>query len=141
MPETPSTIKQDIAELERKLQEKKAALEHETSEKDVLRGLIGEKIQEHVPQYSPVIGNQPASGLSTTRIPAPIATELPSYLNESLRDKIRELVKLVFDKNLEEGIKEANKIGNMAFMDAFHDILTDELYLKLIETRKIDKVQ
>lgn len=135
-----STIEQDIAELERKLEEKKSALEHEKSEKDVLHGLVGEKIQEHVPQYSPAAGGQPASGLPTAQAPTPLATEPPSYLSQELKNKIQEIVKLVFDKNLEEGIKEAAKSGNMALIDAFHDILTDELYNQLIEKRKLQKV-
>lgn len=132
MPENPSTIEQDIADLERKLEEKKAVLEHEKSEKDILHGLIGEKVQEHVPDYKPQLPT--AQGL------APTQTEPPSYLSQELKDKISEIVKLVFDKNLDEGIKEAAKSGNMAMIDAFHDILTDELYNQLIERKKLKKV-
>lgn len=127
-----STIEQDIAELERKLEEKKSALEHEKSEKDVLHGLVGEKIQQHLPQYQ--------LSLPSATAPVPVATEPPSYLGQELKDKIQEIVKLVFEKNLEEGIKEAAKSGNMALIDAFHDILTDELYNQLIEKRKLPKV-
>ena len=139
MPENPSTIEQDIADLERKLEEKKAVLEHEKTEKDVLHGIVGEKIQEHVPQYSPAVG-QTSPTLPTTQAPLSITTEPPSYLSQEFKDKIQEIVKLVFEKNLDEGIKEAAKTGNMHFIDAFHDILTDELYNQLIEKRKIPKV-
>lgn len=139
MVEAKSTIEHDIAELERRLEEKKAALEHEKSEKDILHGLVGEKIQEHLPQYSPTPGPT-GSTLPTAQAPVPRATEPPSYLSQELKDKIQEIVKLVFDKNLEEGIKEAAKTGNMAMIDAFHDILTDELYDQLIEKRKLKKV-
>ena len=141
MPETSSTIENDIADLEQKLQEKKAVLEQQKTEKELLHGLIGEKIKEHVPQYS--AGTQ--SGQSDQAVPPvssspPIQTEPPSYLSQELKDKIQAIVKLVFDKNLDEGIKEAAKTGNMAVIDAFHDILVDELYDKLIEQRKIQKV-
>ena len=133
MPENPSTIEQDIADLERKLEEKKSALEHEKSEKDILHGIIGEKVQEHVPDYKPQLPTSQGAG--------PVQTEPPSYLSQEFKDKIQEIVKLVFDKNLDEGIKEAAKSGNMAMIDAFHDILTDELYNQLIEKRKISKVE
>ncbi|MDP3697106.1 MAG: hypothetical protein Q8R55_03670 [Candidatus Taylorbacteria bacterium] len=137
---SPSTIERDIAELEKRLQEKKAALEHEKSDKELLHEVVGEKIQEHIPQYLPAAG-QTSPSLPTSQAPTPIAIEPPSYLSQELKDKIQEIVKLVFDKNLDEGIKEAVKSGNIAFIDAFHDILVDELYDQLIEKRKLDKVE
>ena len=133
MPETPSTIEHDIAELERQLEEKKAALGHNKPEKEALHEIVGEKIQQHAPSYIPQ--------LPTSQAPTPQATEPPSYLSQDLKDKIQEVIKIVFDKNLEEGIKEAVKSGNIALIDAFHDMLTDELYDQLVEKRKIDKVE
>ena len=132
MPEIPSTIEHDIAELERQLEEKKAALGQEKPEKEILHEVVGERIQQHVPTYVPT---PPVSTSS------PITAEPPSYLAQELKDKIQEIVKLVFTKNLDEGIKEAAKTGNMALIDAFHDILTDELYNQLIEQRKLTKVE
>lgn len=136
-----STIEQDIAELEKQLEEKKAALGHEKSEKEILHGMVGEKIKEHVPAYLP--SNKPTNSQSPTvqSLNAPIATEPPSYLSQELKDKIQEVVQLIFSKNLEEGIKEVAKTGNMALIDAFHDILVDELYGQLVERKKLDKVE
>ena len=148
MTESVSTIEHDIVDLEHKLEEKKAALEREKSssiggggligethpsEKELLREVVGEKIQQHISAFQ----TQQPSGQGQT----PIATEPPSYLSQELKDKIREIVQLVFSKNLDEGIKEAVKTGNIAMIDAFHDILTDELYNELIESRKIDRVE
>lgn len=146
MPEsTLSTIEHDIAELERQLQEKKSVLEQEKSggtasggevhpsEKEMLHEIVGEKIQQHIPAY------QPQS--LTAQSSQPITAEPPSYLSQELKDKIQEIVQLVFSKNLEEGIKEASKTGNMAVIDAFHDILVDELYSQLVEKRKLDRVE
>src|SRR6186997_991085 len=112
MPETPSTIEHDIAELERQLEAKKSALEHEKSDKELLHGIVGEKIQEQVPQYIPD-GKQANSQLPTPQAPTPIATEPPSYLSQELKDKIQEIVQIVFSKNLDEGIIEVAKTGNM----------------------------
>jgi hypothetical protein len=132
MAETPSTIEHDIAELEKQLAEKKAVLGHEKSEKEILHQAVGEKIQQHAPSYAPS-PKQNTSG--------PVATEPPSYLTQDLKDKVQELISLVFDKNLEEGIKEAVKSDNPALIDAFHDILVDELYSQLVEKKKIDKLE
>ena len=133
MVETPSTIEHDIAELERKLEEKRAALGHEKSEKDVFHEVVGEKIQEHIPTY------QPSS--PSVSVPSAQAVEPPSYLSQEFKDKISVIVQLIFNKNLDEGIKEAAKTGNMAFIDALHDILTDELYDRLVAKRKLQKVE
>ena len=140
-----TTIEHDIAELERRLQEKKSSLEQEKSgpsgtgggvhrsEKELLHEVVGEKIKEHIPSFQPALPSSTA--------PAPIATEPPSYLSQELKDKIQEIIRLVFDKNLEEGIKEAGRSGNPAVIDAFHDILVDELYDQLIERRKLNKIE
>ena len=141
MPETPSTIERDIAELEKQLESKKAALEQDKSEKDILHGIIGEKIKEHVPDYSP--SNQQTGSQPQVTVPPDqthVITEPPSYLSQELKDKIQTIIDLVFSSNLEEGIREAAKSGNAALIDAFHDILVDELYDQLVERKKIDKV-
>lgn len=139
MAETSSTIEHDIAELEKQLEAKKASLEHnkievstETgpSEKEILHEVVGQRIQQHIPSYSP-----------TTQTPISTAPEPPSYLSQELKDKVKEIINLVFSKNLDEGIAEARRSGNPALIDAFHDMLVDELYDQLIEKRKIAKVE
>ena len=128
MPENPSTIEHDIAELEHLLESKKAALEHEKSEKDLLHGILGEKIKQHAPQYVPLP-------------PDPKTGQPSEELSQDLKSKVQSAVGTVWAKNLEEGIKEATKSGNAALIDAFHDTLVDELYEKLIQMKKIDKVE
>ena len=124
MPESSSTIEQDIAELEKQIEQKKATLEHDKSEKEILHDIVGQKIQTHAPQHQ----------LTSVQAPTSIATEPPSYLSQELKDKIQAMVQTVFSKSLDEGIKEAVKTGNIAVIDAFHDILTDELYEQLLES-------
>ena len=131
---TVSTIEHDIVELERLLEEKKATLEHDKSEKETLHEIVGEKIQEHAPNYAP-------SSPVTNAPVVPQSAEPPSYLSQDLKDKIHEIISIVFAKNLEEGIKEAARSGNMALIDAFHDILVDELYEQLLEKRKLERVE
>lgn len=137
--ESKSTIEHDIAELEKQLEAKKASLEHDKtetiteggpSEKEMLHEVVGQKIKEHIPSYSP-----------TTKVSVSTTPEPPSYLSQELKDKVREIINLVFAKNLEEGIAEAGKSGNPALIDAFHDMLVDELYDQLVEKRKLAKVE
>lgn len=128
MAENVQTIEHDIAELERQIQEKKTALEYEKSEKDILHGIVGEKIQQQAPQYRPVP-------------PAPAVFQPASPPPQDLKDKVQEAISLVFDKNLEEGIKKAASHDNIALLDDFHDTLVDELYNQLIENKKLAKVE
>ena len=133
MVENLQTIEHDIVELERLLEQKRAVLGQEKHEKEILREVVGEKIQQHVPAYQP---SQPAP-----QAPASVHAEPPNYLSQEFKDKIQEIVQIVFSRNLNEGLKEVAKTGNMALIDAFHDILVDELYNQLIEQRKLVKVK
>ena len=129
------TIEQEITQLEKQLVEKKAALgqvkekETEQTEKEVLRSVVGEKIQQQVPQYRP----------------APVKPqdedEVPSNVKQELKDKVQELVNTVFNKSLEEGIKEVSKSNDPALIDAFHDVLVDQLYTLLLERKKLEQVK
>lgn len=133
--ENQPSIEQEIAQLEQQLSEKKAALSQgaETKEsepdKEILHKVIGEKIQQQMPQYAP----------------SPIKPKqddtAQSYILPELKDKVQELINLVFNKSLDDGIKEASKSNNPALIDAFHDILVDELYTMLLERKKLEQVQ
>jgi hypothetical protein len=139
MAETLSTIQNDIADLERQLQTKRAALEHEKSEKEVLHEVVGDKIKVHVPAYSPATKQQTKDSVPVS--PSTAVPEPPSYLSPELKEKVQALVRIVLEKNLEEGLKEAAKSDNIALIDAFHDMLVDELYDQLLAERKIQKVE
>ena len=139
MLESETTIEQEIAQLEKQLQEKKADLgqQLEQSEslpdKEILRQVVGEKIQQHMSGQAgaPVYIPKPAPQAQTD--------DVGSVLPE-LKDKIQELVNRVFQNSLEQGIKEAVKSDNPALIDAFHDVLVDQLYDTLLERKKIEKV-
>lgn len=135
--ENQSAIEQEIAQLEQQLSEKKASLgkdktetkESEPSEKEILRSVVGEKIQQYLPVQPKPAPTKPQDD----------ATQ--SYADPELKDKIQELVNLAFNKSLEEGIKEATKSNNPALIDAFHDVLVDQLYDTLVERRKLEAVK
>ena len=133
-------LEQEIAEIERNLAEKRAELERKKQageleappqEKEILREVVREKIQEHAPRYVP---SYPAPQTA----PSVSVQHPPSYLSEELKIKVQELVNFVFQKGIVYAVKEAQNTGNPALMDAFHDILVEELYKHLID-RKIIK--
>lgn len=139
MSENPVKIEQEIAELEKTLAEKKAALENEkgeeVSEKDALRQVIKEKIQEK-PTVEQKISRQEVQPIE----PEAPEVEAPSYLSEELKPKVQEFVNIAFNKSLEEAIKTVKATKNPALIDAFHDVIVDELYNYLIERGKLKKV-
>ena len=134
MAESGATIEQEIAQLEKQLQEKRANLEQQPEQKElppdkeILREVIGEKIQQNAPAH--IIKPTPSAPTDDT---GPIPAEL--------KDKIQELVNHVFQVSLDQGIKEAVKSKNPALIDAFHDVLVDQLYDTLLERKKIEQVQ
>ena len=132
-------VDQQIADLERQLQERRAALEQGNdsevlpSNKEVLHEMVGEKIQEHAPEYIPK---------QATPTPPQVQDDgTSSYLTQDLKDQIQELIDIVFTKSLDEGIKMAAKSNNPALIDAFHDVLVDELYNTLLERQKVKEVK
>ena len=134
MAELSATIEQEIAQLEKELQEKKANLGQQTeqkespSDKEILRDVVGEKIQQSAPTYTPK--------------PTPqTKTDDASSIPAELKDKIQELVNFVFQNSLDHGIKEAVKSNNPALIDAFHDVLVDQLYDTLLERKKVDQIK
>ena len=133
MAESGATIEQEIAQLEKQLQEKRANLGQQPEQKElppdkeILREVISKKIQQHAPAYVPKPTPQTQTD-DTGSVPA------------ELKDKIQELINHVFQISLEQGIKEAVKSKNPALIDAFHDVLVDQLYDALLERKKIEKV-
>lgn len=115
--------------------EKKAALEQgaETQaevphEKEILRQVVGEKIQQHAPAYQSAPQKQQDDDQS-------------SYNDPQLVDKVQELVNLAFAKSIDDAVRSVVKTGNPALIDAFHDVLVDKLYDTLLERKKLEEVK
>lgn len=144
--ETPNTLEQEVADIERQLAEKRAVLEQKKQsgeidviphEKETLHEVVGEKIQEKVPQFQP---SAPAPVQPQPAVGAPSVTTQPSYLSEELKDKIQELVNIAFQISLDGAIKKAQETDNPALIDAFHAVLVDELYQYLVDRGKLKKL-
>jgi len=147
--ENPTTLEQEVTEIERRLAEKRVELEQKKQsgeikelphEKETLHKVVGEKIQEKIPKFQP---KAPPPAQSTDEVqvpPSPHISEPPPYLSLELKDKVQELVDITFQENLDKAIKQVQDIGNSALIDAFHSVLVDELYQQLIERGKIKKL-
>ena len=128
-------IEQEIANLEQQLAEKRANLEQRSAEtqaevpheKELLRQVVGEKIQQHAPSYQPAPQKQ--------------QDDQSSYNDSQLVDKIQELVNLAFNKSIDDAVRSVVQSGNPALIDAFHDVLVDKLYDTLIERKKLETVK
>ncbi|MBI2057917.1 MAG: hypothetical protein HYT63_02960 [Candidatus Yanofskybacteria bacterium] len=143
--EIPTNLEQEIADIERRLAEKKALQQVQgeqpvTQERDILHEVVSEKAQEFAPSYQPSTP-LPQSSLPPTDnvLPSPVS-EPPSYLSDELKTKVQDLVNIAFTKGLAEAVKEVSKMNNPAVLDAFHDVLVDQLYEVLVERGKLEKI-
>ncbi len=140
MSESGATIQQEIAQLEQQLQEKKAGLDQlseqkeSPSDKEILRQVVGEQIQQNISASSG------APTQSFQQSSKPKTDDSLGHLTQELKDKVQELVNFVFQNSLDQGIKEAVKLNNPALIDAFHDVLVDQLYEALLERKKVDPI-
>lgn len=148
--ETSTSLEQEIADIERRLAEKKALRQAQgeqpaAQEKDILHEVVSEKTQEFVPNYQPSAGTAGNIGQDTSQ-QQPISasgrpiSDPPSYLSDELKTKVQDLVNLAFNKGLAEAVKKVSKMNNAALLDAFHDVLVDQLYDVLVERGKLEKV-
>ena len=138
--ENSESVQQEITQLEQQLAEKRASLEQRSAEtqaevpheKELLRQVVGEKIQQHAPAYQP----PPTGGPQKQQ-----DDDQSSYNDPQLVDKVQELVNLAFTKSIDDAVRSVVKTGNPALIDAFHDVLVDKLYDTLIERKKINPIK
>ena len=130
MPE--GNLEQDIANLEQQLAEKRQALETNEpsaeqgpSDHELVQKVIGEQIQKQMPSYQQA---QAQPGDEDTDA---------SWSDPALTEQVQSLVTIAFTKSLDEAIGEAVKTNNAALIDAFHDLLRDELLKELISRGKL----
>lgn len=138
-------MEKEIADIEKQLAQKKAALEAQGKqtagqEKEILHEVVGSRIKEMAPPGLPSVSPTPVIQPPPAAALPPPATEPPSYLSPELKNKVQELVNTAFTKNLSTATKEAYMINNPALLDAFHDVLVDQLYDTLVERGKLEKV-
>lgn len=117
-----SPLEQEIAHIEQELEHKREILREQNKELPPERETLHEVIRQKIASTPPAIQPTPAP---TTPIPP------------GLDQKVQALVNVAFLKSIDEAIKEAKATQNAALIDAFHDLLVDELYNHLVERGKL----
>jgi hypothetical protein len=133
------TIEHEIAKLQEQIDAKKAELNSQPEaiphDKEILHEVVGEQIQQHAAQ-------QQVSAPAVVPVPVtpPPTVADQEGTNPEVQVQVQQLVNVAFTKNINEAIQEAVKTGNAAVIDAFHDVLVDELYGELIERKKVEQL-
>ena len=135
---TESTPTEQLQQVEREYQQKRAELEQKMKEQgesvegepaptehETMSQVVEGAIQQHVPAFQ-------ASANTTTT---------DDTLPPEAREKVQAWVNLAFTKSLSEGIKAAKDSNDIALIDAFHSALTGELYKTLVESKKLEAVK
>jgi hypothetical protein len=127
---TPEHIASDIERLTHELEAKRQQLASasETHEdKELLRQVIGERIQAAVPVAVPP---------SSVVVPDPTTdenAEFPNYLagaNSDVKSHVHQLIQIAMHSGIEKAVSRA-KAESTYVLDAFHDALVDKLYNEL----------
>lgn len=133
--ETPH-LQREIAELEKKLEEKKKALiekgEAEKHEKELIKEIIKEKVET---PPSPKI--TPVAPSVSQKVVAKTVKELKG---EERGRQIQLLINLVLEKGVIHATEVAKKLDSPYILDEFHDTLVDELYNYLVKQGKLKQV-
>lgn len=149
MPELSLTSEQEIAQLERMLAEKKDLLGRQQTggvpveiphDKEMIREIVKEKLAVTPGTQLPPQQQTAAAQHQPVPQPAPQAHAVPSYASDDLHAKVQELIELAFSKSLDHAIDLAKATQNAALIDAFHDMMVDELYDHLVETGKLQRI-
>ncbi|MCC6405093.1 MAG: hypothetical protein IT405_01765 [Candidatus Yanofskybacteria bacterium] len=122
-------LQSQIAALEQQIAAKRAESGADTAapyERNEVHAAVGEQIAEAVPGY------QPAPSVNTP------ATEVPSWQDPALAAQVQELVNVAFTQGLQAALDQAIKTENPALVDAFHDLLADQLHQELLNRKKVE---
>ena len=138
-------FEKEIEQLEQELAAKKEAarqryekgeISEPPYEKENLREVIGEKL---IKPSNSTVQDEDDDQQQLPEHPEASGDAL-SYLSDELRGEVQELVNIAFEESIGDAIKKANATSNSALIDAFHDILVDELYRHLVERGKIHEL-
>ena len=112
-------------------------------EKETLRSVIQEKINQHAPvQTSPTPAKDDDDEEKDNTVSTPPApqAEMPSYLRPELKEQVQHFVNDAFANSIASAAKKARDTNNPALMDAFHDALVDQLFDHLVERGKLERI-
>ena len=133
--ETPKVHK-EIAELEKRLIEKKQELKKEADfhDREVIKEVLKEKLEKPaLPKTTPLAA-------PSTAPKQPIIKKAKELKGEKKERQAQLLADLAFEKGVSHATEVAKKLDDPFILDEFHDTLVDELYNYLVEQGKLKQV-
>ncbi len=121
---------QDIEAVRQQIESKRAEAGADMSapyERGEVHAAVGEQIKQVIPSYAPTDSTSAGS-----------AGDVPSYQDPALATAVQELVNIAFTQSLPQAIAKAEQYKNPALVDAFHDVLADQLHQELLNRHKIE---
>lgn len=140
------TAEKEIAELERLLNQKKSELLRREQERQNKK----ESASEFIPESAKSTASP--SALQDNQSPANQPTDsvrdfsgeekikLHQLKKMDKKSQLEFLVKLSFEKGLDEAVKLARALDNSYLIDEFHDQLVDQFYKQLVKTGKLENL-
>ncbi len=129
----------EIAQIERALEEKRrelasrhasGSIEEIPHDKEVLREIVGEQLTQ---------GNNASVPVAPSPAPTSPNTGASTVIPPAFKSALQELVNIAFTESINDAITRVRATGNAALIDAFHDIVVDQLYDTLVERGKIKR--
>lgn len=126
-------LQAEIKELEGRLEAKKQQLGAESRpEKEIFKEVLRERFTESA---QPVQHTQNSVSVPAPVVPAPKKDDSAQAVKREA--EVEQLLRTAFEKNPQEAIEEAGRLGGEYLVDELHDRLADQYYQKLLEFRKV----
>lgn len=93
-------------------------------QKEILKEIVSEKIQ--------------ATQLSQTN--QQVVQKVQELQKQPKERQIQTLTEMAFEKGVVYAVEIAKNLDNPYLLDEFHDVLVDQLYNKLVEEGKLEKI-
>jgi len=116
-------FEQKRAEALKVLESKEAGLSLE-KQKEILKDVVSEKIQTIQP----------------SRVNQQVAQKIQELQEQPKERQIQILTEMAFEKGVVYAVEIAKNLDNPYLLDEFHDVLVDQLYNKLVEEGKLEKI-
>lgn len=111
------------AEALKALEFKEAGLSPE-KQKEILKDVVSEKIQ----------------AIQPSQVSRQVAQKTQELQEQPKERQIQILTEMAFEKGVVYAVEIAKNLDNPYLLDEFHDVLIDQLYNKLVEEGKLERI-
>lgn len=134
-----SGLHAEIAELEKKLEEKKRLAEISGIEVSPEKEVFKEAVKEHIAEKrAQISASLPPEQMQAKQ--QQIASDADKLKEMAEQKQLEELINIASSKGPLEAVHIAENLKNPRLVDDLHDYLTDELYGHLVENRKLKEL-